>query len=166
MNILWQPEIATRLKQLGETKFNDKVIYYEAVCGFDFRLLTQDLANLLKAARFEHPKLAWDWFIKDQYKLNDAVEMLLKAGYKNGGGRTSDVSIFMLVNWKVPYDECCRKLDILKVWRVNVCDCCFDGGYSIAVPRYWKQWQIEDFRAKCRKHNQLVAFGIDPEINK
>jgi hypothetical protein len=164
MNFLYQPEILQRLKILSEKTYKEKVVYFEAVCGFDFRLLTQDIANALKVARFQHPKLAWDWFMKDQYKINDAIEMLLKAGYKSGGGRTSDISIFMLVNWKIPYEECCKKLDLMKVWRVNVCDCCYDGGYKYATPMHWKAWQIESFRAKCRKHNQLVAFGIDPEI--
>jgi len=26
----------------------------------------------------------------------------------------------MICNWKIPYDECCRKLDLCKVWGVQI----------------------------------------------
>jgi len=159
MNFLYQPNIIERIHQLGEIRVNDKVVYYEAVCGFDFRLLTQEIANALKKARFIKPRMAWDWFLKDQYKIKDAINMLLKAGYKR-----RDISLFMIVNWKIPKEECERKLDLMKVWNIKVCDCCYDGGYRYAIPEHWTKQELIEFRAKCRKHNQLVNFGIDPEI--
>jgi len=58
-------------------------------------------------------------------------------------------------------------LDLCKVWNVKVCDCYFDGQVSPhIVPIFWTEQQIRDFRKRVRKHNQLVNFGIDPEIRK
>jgi len=31
---------------------------------------------------------------------------------------------------------------------------------------YWTEQEIKEFRHKVRKHNQLVNFGIDPEVNE
>ncbi len=84
--------------------------------------------------------------------------MLVKAGY-----RSQDLTIFMICNWKIPYKECCDKLDVMKVWRVKVCDCYFDNQIKNIQPVYWTKPEIDAFNFKCRKHNQLVNFGIDPE---
>ena len=86
------------------------------------------------------------------------MEMFVNAGYA-----PRDLSVFMIVNWKIPYVECCQKLDLLKIWNVKVNDCCWDGGYAIAKPKYWTPEQIKKFRRMCRKHNQMVRFKIDPE---
>ncbi len=91
-------------------------------------------------------------------KIKDAINMLIKAGYKR-----NEISLFMIVNWKIPYKECLRKLDLMKVWNVKVCDCCYDGGYKYATPTFWTQEQLTKIRRVCRKHNQLVLFGIDPQ---
>ena len=90
--------------------------------------------------------------------MKDGIGKLVKAGYKR-----HDISLFMIVNWRIPYQECLRKLDLMKVWNVKVCDCCYDGGYKYATPTYWTGKQLEKFRRICRKHNQLVLFGIDPQ---
>jgi len=159
MNFLDQPDIERRIIELGKIQVNGKVIYYECVCGFDYRLLTQEIAKLLKTNRFVKPRLAWDWGYEEQRKIQKVLKYLIKAGYRN-----KEIMIFMIINWKIPYEECLKKLDLLKVWNIKVCDCCFDGGYKYAIPLYWTSQQIKDFRAKCRKHNQLINFGIDPEI--
>ena len=159
MNFLWQPNIIRKIKDLGKIKVNNKVVYYEEICGLDYRLMTQEIANELKKARFIKVRLAWDGSIKEQYRIKDTINMLIKAGYK-----AKQLSLFMLVNWKIPKIECERKLDIMKVWNVKVCDCCYDGGYANAIPKDWKERDIREFRSKCRKHNQIVNFGIDPEL--
>ena len=153
MNFLWQPDVIERIRQLKRPK-----AVYEAVCGFDFRFMNQEIANELKKSRFIKIRIAWDWRLKDQYKIKDCIDMFLKAGYKR-----HDISCFILTNWKIPKSECEKKLDLLKVWHIKVCDCCYDGGYAIAIPEFWAEQEIREFRAKCRKHNQIVNFKIDPE---
>lgn len=73
-----------------------------------------------------------------------------------------DLMLFMIVNWMVPRDECEKKLELMKVWCVKVADCCFDAGYRYAVPEFWTEKDMVEFRAKCRLHNLLVNFGIYP----
>ena len=60
--------------------------------------------------------------------------MLTKAGY-----RPRDIMVFMLCNWKIPYSECMKKLDLLKVWNVQVCDCYFDNQIKNIPPVYWSK---------------------------
>jgi len=45
--------------------------------------------------------------------------------------------VFLLCNWKIPYSECLKKLDLLKVWNVQVCDCYFDNQIRNIQPVYW-----------------------------
>lgn len=159
MNLLARKDALEVIKELSEKRVNGKVIYYEAVCGFDFRLLTQEIADWLHITRFIKPRLAWDGSFSDQYKIKDAIGYLLKTGYK-----AKEISLFIIVNWKIPYRECLRKLDLMKVWNVKVCDCCYDGGYKYATPTLWTGKELTSFRRICRKHNQLVLFGIDPQL--
>jgi hypothetical protein len=158
MNLLARKDALDVIRRLGEIKVNGTVIYYEAVCGFDFRFLTQEIADAFKASRFIKIRLAWDGPFSDQLKIKDALRKLLKAGY-----RAKEISFFMIVNWRIPRTECERKLDLLKIWGCKVCDCCYDGGYRFATPMFWNEQNMREFRTRCRKHNQLINFGIDPE---
>ena len=158
MNFLVRKDALEVIRFLGGQKVNGKVIYYELKCGIDYRLLTQEIADALKESRFERPRLAWDEPFSEQYKIKDSIKMLLKAGYM-----PNELALFMIVNWRIPYTECLRKLDLAKVWNVKVEDCCYDGGYDVAVPEYWTLEEMNDIRLKCRKHNQLVLFEIDPQ---
>jgi len=158
MNFLQRKNVLDTIRYLGLQRVKGKVVRYECVCGFDFRFLTQEIADTLKDARFENIRLAWDGPFSDQIKIKEAIGRFLKSGYK-----PKDIMLFMIVNWRIPKTECERKLDLMKVWNVKVCDCCYDGGYKYHVPEYWTEQKIVEFRAKCRKHNQLVNFGIDPE---
>lgn len=161
MNLLAKKEALSIIKELGERRVNNKVVYYQLICGLDYRFLTYEIAKAFKESRFEKLRIAWDWFYKDQYKLKDAIDLLVKVGYKS-----KELMIFMICNWKIPYEECCKKLDLCKIWNVKVADCYYDGQVKRIVPVYWNDEQIKSFRSKCRKHNQLVNFGIDPELKK
>lgn len=163
MNLLCKPQainIIRNLRIISNHKVNHKVVYYELICGIDFRFLTLDIAEILFTARFKNMRLAWDFGFEDQYKVKDALDMLKKAGYA-----AKEISVFMVCNWRIPYETCLAKLDLLKVWNVKVNDCWFDNQLSPNIkPIYWTEQQIKDFRRRCRKHNQLVLFGIDPEF--
>lgn len=161
MNLLCKEEALIIITELGEKKANNKVIYYELICGIDYRFLTQEIADALKKSRFRKIRLAWDWTMKDQYKVKDAVDMLKKAGYIS-----NRIMVFIICNWRIPYEQACRKLELLKVWNVQVADCYFDnqtfkGG---VIPLHWRDAQNKDFRKRSRRHNQLVNFGIDPDV--
>ena len=151
MNFLANPNARQILESLPKRK-------WEFICGVDYRLLDTDICILMKEKGFIKVRWAWDYSFNDQKKHQKVWRMFKKAGY-----RSEDLSVFMLVNWKIPYMDCVKKLHLLKVWNVKVNDCCWDGGYKRAKPVYWTPEQIKRFRSACRKHNQLINFGIDPE---
>jgi len=160
MNLLVKPEAIQIIKELGLKRVNNKVVYYELVCGIDYRFLTPQIAKYLKKSRFKNIRIAWDWFYKDQIKIKKGLDLLFKVGYK-----PRDLMIFMICNWKIPYSENMLKLDICKVWGVKVADCYYDNQLSPnIIPINWSDQEIKEYRRKTRKHNQLINFRIDPEV--
>jgi hypothetical protein len=159
MNLLCHQEALETIEKLKRQRVNNKVVYYELLCGIDYRFLTQEIADALKKARFKNIRIAWDYSFNQQIKIVNAIKMLLKAGYSN-----RDIMIFMICNWKVHYLENMRKVDLCKIWNVSVADCYFDNQLSPNIkPLYWTEQEIKSFRKTCRKHNQLITFRIDPE---
>jgi hypothetical protein len=160
MNFLSFNEDGHLIEELGEKRYNEKVVHYELVCGVDWLYLTFANAKLLKKNRFEKIRFAWDEPFKYQYYMKKTVMKLREAGYK-------DIGCFIISNWKVPLDDCLLKLDLLKIWNVKALDCYYDGQTSPDIsPVYWREWEIKEFRKKCRKHNQMVLFGMDPEYKQ
>jgi len=169
MNLLCKEQALNIIKTLGQQKVNGKNVHYELLCGIDYRFLTSDIAITLFKNRFGgfirnnwYPRirLAWDWYYKDQRKIKSAIDKLVRAGY-----RPRNIMIFMICNWKVSYEECCKKLDLCKVWGVQAADCYFDNQvFPNVIPIHWTNQENKSFRKKVRKHNQLVTRKIDPEI--
>lgn len=180
MNLLCKPECIEIIKELGETKVNGKVVYYELQCGIDYRFLTDEIAELLYKYRFgrfnkkksfndpnektkwsRHIRFAWDLFLRDQYAIKDTIDKFLRVGFK-----PNEIMVFVICNWKIPFDMCVKKLDLLKVWGVQISDCWFDNQTfaKIVNPIYWTSKQCKTFRKMCRRHNQIVTFRIDPEV--
>lgn len=142
---------------------NGRKIEYQFLCGFDYRFLTKEIAMEMKKHHFKRLRIAWDWTLKDQYKIKDALKLLYSVGYK-----PIDVIIFMICNWDISYDECMKKLDLCKVWNVKVADCYYDNQidvYKKFIPIGWTTKQARDFRSRCRTHNQIVNFKVYPELD-
>ena len=160
MNLLCKPEALNIINVLGSKRIDKKVVYYNLICGIDWRVLTQELANVLHKNRFKKIRVAWDYDFGHQKQIKQTVKMLRKAGYKG----KSDIMIFMICNWKISYEINMKKLDLLKIWNCQVSDCWFDNQLSPNInPIHWTEKQIKTFRRTCRKHNQMINFGIDPE---
>jgi hypothetical protein len=160
MNLLCKPEALKIIQDLGDKKVDGKRVYYELVCGIDYRFLNMNLAIALKMSRFRNIRLAWDFNLSLQRKIKDAIKLLLTAGYKQ-----RDITVFMICDWRTPYEHNVVKLDLCKVWNVKAADCYFDNQLSPNIkPIHWTEGQIKDFRRRVRKHNQMVNFGIDPEL--
>jgi len=160
MNLLANPKAYNIITKLGLTLVNKKFVYYELVCGVDYRFITLEIAAALKVFRFKNIRIAWDWFYKDQLNIKKCIDLLIKTGYKS-----EDLTIFMICNWKISFKECCNKLDLCKIWGVKVADCYYNNQLPPnIIPIDWTREQIKEFRAKVRTHNQLVNFKIDPEI--
>jgi len=162
MNLLYKPKALEIIETLGKKRVNNRVVYYELICGIDWRFLTLELADALKQNRFKNIRFAWDFGFGLQKRIKDTIDMLTAVGYKS-----KKLSCFMICNWKISYRINCMKLDLLKVWNVKANDCYFDNQVSPNIkPIHWTVEQIKDFRHKCRKHNQMVLFGIDPEYKQ
>ena len=162
MNLLSQEYALDIILQLGHQKVNNKVVHYELVCGIDHRFLHIHLAGALKESRFQKIRLAWDFAYLDQFRIRKALKMLMDVGY-----RSRDMTVFMICNWQISYEECLKKLYLCAIWSVKVADCYFDGQVSPDIePIGWTVEQIKDFRRRVRKHNQLVNFEIDPELKR
>jgi len=160
MNLLCKPEALAIIRELGQKRINGKVVYYELICGIDYRFLTQEIADALKANRFTRIRIAWDWHLENQVHIKDALRKLERAGYEK-----RELMVFMICNWRITYAENMRKLDLCKYWGVKVCDCYFDGQtMPNVVPIFWKHEEIKAFRRMVRKHNQIVNFMVDPEM--
>lgn len=175
MNILSYPESNSILVSLGQSG-----LYFELVCGVDFRRLNLFNATILHQYRFgrfnrygkwsRYIRFAWDYGMNMQYTMRKTKNILLEAEFK-----PNQIGVFILLNWKIPYEECLAKLDTLHYWRVQVDDCCYDGGYPknetdfntnprFEGKRFWTYQQIKSFRRVCRKHNQKVRRdGMDVE---
>lgn len=159
MNLIAKPESFKILMNLP-MKANKKFVHYELTCGIDYRFLSEDQAKMLWAKHFDNPRIAWDLGLDQQYKIKDCIDLLKSVGY-----HSKSIMVFMICNWRTTYEDNLRKLDLLKVWNVKVGDCWFDNQLSPNIkPIHWTEEQIKDFRRRCRKHNQLVLFGIDPEL--
>ena len=124
---------------------------WEFICGIDFRYLDQEICDLMKQKGFIKVRWAWDYEFSQQKIHQKVWRMFKKAGY-----RSEDLSVFMLVNWKIPFIECEKKLRLLLAWNVKVNDCCYDGGYPKSEidfnnnkrfngKRFWKYPDIKKF---------------------
>jgi hypothetical protein len=157
MNLLASPHAKKIIQELGNKLVGGKKVYYELICGIDYRYLTDEIAKLLKENRFINIRFAWDRSMNDQKIMKQTIKKLLRAGYKS-----DTLSCFMLCDWKISKIECERKLDLLKVWRVKVNDCWYDNA---TAPNYqlnnWSLEESKDFRRKCRRHNIMVRYGVD-----
>jgi len=160
MNLLYKPKCVEIIKELGNKRINNKVVYYELICGIDYRFMTKDKAQLLKDNRFINIRLAWDHSFSEQKRIKKCIDDLISVGYN-----PKDIMVFMICNYSITYENNLRKLDLCKIWNVQVADCWFDNQTMPNVkPIYWSIEQIKDFRKKTRKHNQMINFRIDPEF--
>jgi len=95
-NILVNPQIESILKMLSVIIINKRVIHCECQSGFDGRVIEKKpyLAKLLKSARFENIRLAWDF----NYEQFPQVENWIKI-FEDAGFHRCDIFVFMIFNW-------------------------------------------------------------------
>lgn len=169
LQVLFDKYSISILPNLPE-KLNGKVIHYELICGVDYGVLSLEIAKLLFKKRFGRfnrkgkwqrgIRIAWDWEYSAFSLIQRTISYLLSAGFKK-----KQIEIFMICGWKIPYEECLRKLKVIKDWGCLVNDCWYDNvNPPYYQTKFWSLGQCKDFRKKCRKHNQLILFnGYDPE---
>ena len=173
-NLIANPYIEDILNEISETRVNRCVIYCESQSGLDGRILKNKphFAHLLKKARFQNPRIAWDDGVVLKDKIKNQIEILLQAGYKS-----KEIYIFMLYNHQsIPYAEMREKLEQSRRWRVQVIDCRFrpldtiDDNYNPRAKRQtkddyfiasnWTDWQVRRFRKAVRRQNIAIRMDL------
>ena len=63
----------------------------------------------------------------------------------------------MLVNGRISFIECVRKLLVLKYLRIEIADCWYDNQKRGSIkPIYWTEIKCKLFGKLCRSHNIAV----------
>lgn len=175
-NYFANPFVKDTLKELAKIIINGKPVIFECQSGFDGRLLAKDpeLAILLKKARFNNIRIAWDHGIGDAKLIKKQLDYLIKAGYFS-----KDISVFMIYNFDIPHEEMLKKLNYCKKWNVQIADCRYrpldsvkdnfkpnmfkkgqtEEDYYIHKKAGWSDRKIRDFRKRVRQHNIEVRYG-------
>lgn len=169
-NLLANHHIKDILKELINAKHNGRVVYSESQCGIDGRLLTPEVAKLLKQARFLNPRIAWDHGYNQRKMIKKQIDMLVEAGYPD-----KDIYVFMIYNFEPNYYEMLKKLKQCKKWGVQIADCryrplnqTFDNynprekqkNTDYYIHSKWTDRQIKLFRRKVRQQNIGIRHGF------
>jgi len=169
-NFLRNPKIREILKELAEIRHMESSVVYECQSGFDGRILNDEIALLLKKARFVNPRIAWDNSLGDEGMISEQLGMLKKAGYP-----AKDIYTFILYNWRYDFRTCETKRLRCWQWGVQISDCRFrplDRLFDHYEPRQsqtsrdyfihpsWTDEEVKLFRANVRKHNICVRHGF------
>jgi pyruvate-formate lyase-activating enzyme len=176
-NILANPQIKDLLKEFAELKIKGKPIIFESQSGFDGRLLERDfeLVLLLKKARFQNVRIAWDNSVDDKDSIKKQINFLVKAGYP-----AKNISVFMIYNFNTAYEDMFKKLNFCKKLGVQITDCRYrpleldydnynphlrngqpEGSFHIHKEAGWTDWKIRDFRKQVRQHNIWIRYAKD-----
>lgn len=169
-NFLRNPEIRRILKDLSEVRIDGRPVRYESQSGFDGRILDNELAILLKRARFVNPRIAWDNSLDDQARIHSQIQMLTKAGYN-----PKDIYVFILFNWEYDFNAVeSKRLECWK-WGVQIADCRFrpltqlydrfDSKKVQTASDYyihpkWTDEEVKQYRSNVRRHNICVRHGF------
>ena len=167
-NLLANPHIKDILREIANTEVDGKAVICESQCGFDGRLLTPELARLIKKARFQYPKIAWDGPYSEHKNIKKQLDMLIEAGYSH-----KDISIFMIYNWDQDFREMEKKRLKCWEWRVQISDCRYrplDQTFDNYNPKRvqtnkdyfihlkWTDDEVKQFRKNVRRQNICVRM--------
>ncbi|WP_407421595.1 cobalamin-dependent protein [Methanobrevibacter sp.] len=175
-NLLANKHIENILNELKELKTQRKITYVESQSGFDGRILIKKphLAKKLKEAGFKNPKIAWDHGICQAPKIKEQIDLLIDAGFA-----AKEISIFMIYNYEIPYEEMEEKRQLCAEWNVQITDCRYrplnaeDDNYSsykreqgpddyhIHEEGGWTDAKVRKFRRNIRRHNICMRHEVD-----
>lgn len=176
-NFLANTHVKSILNDLSNLKICGKAVTCESQSGFDGRLLERDseLAKLLRKARFQNIRIAWDNSFSDYLSIKKQIKFLTAAGYK-----AKDISVFMVYNFDIPYEEMRRKLNYCKRLGVQITDCRYrplesvednynpqkiegqtEKDYYIHSKAGWTDQKVRTFRKMVREHNIWIRYAKD-----
>jgi len=162
------------LLELARFRVRGRPVLYESQSGFDGRLLDKapEMAELVNKARFRNVRIAWDNSYDDAPAIRRQIGYLASAGYD-----ARDLTVFILYNYRTPYEECLRKLEACAKLGVQISDCRYrpltvlsDGyrprtrsdaspGYYVHTEAGWTDEKVHDFRRRVREHNIWIRYA-------
>jgi len=169
-NLLANPHIGKILDELSIMKKTGEIDTCESQSGFDGRMLNPELAAAIRRAGFVNPKIAWDGPYDDWPKIESQITLLRKVGYNS-----KEISVFVLYNWRIPFEEVEKKRLKCWTWKVQISDCRFrpltqlhdrfDSKKSQTERDYyihdnWTDEGIKQFRRKVRRQNICVRHSF------
>ena len=171
-NFLSNPHVDNILGELADVRLSrGRRLTCESQSGFDLRLLTPARARLLRDARFQYPRIAWDGPYEYWARVKECVDTLKDVGY----GR-KDIFVFMVFNHHLSYEEMKAKLDACRRWKVRVIDCryrpldqTFDNYIPGSKPQTsadyyihsnWTDSQVRRFRRSVRHQNIAILLDL------
>lgn len=173
-NLIANPYIKDILNELIELKKERKISYLESQSGFDGRILTKDpeIGKMLKKAGFKNPKIAWDYGLNDSKNIKKQIDILIESGFN-----PKEISIFMIYNYELDYEEMEKKRVLCAEWGVQITDCryrplnaTFDNYSSYKkeqtnkdyyIHPNWTDHEIRKFRRNIRRHNICMRHEVD-----
>ena len=179
-NILANPFIKEILMEFETLQICNKPVIFESQSGFDGRLLENDpsLATLIRNARFENIRIAWDNGLIDKDSIKRQIDILTKVGYK-----TKDISIFMIYNFDLNYEDMIKKIQFCRRQGVQIADCRYrplnldydnynphsrekqtKKDYYIHQKAGWTDKKIKKFRKLVRIHNIWIRYAKDKGV--
>lgn len=171
-NLLMNPYIESILEELIELRKEGKVRWVESESGLDGRVLLEKphLAKMIKQAGLRYPRIAWDWGYDQNGYIERQVRTLVEAGYKS-----RDIFVFMLYNYRIPFEEMERKRIKCWEWQVQIADCRFRPLHQLFdeynpqameqtsedyfISEGWTNALVKQFRRNVRRQNICVRMG-------
>ena len=172
-NMLVNPYIEEILEMLADVTHNGRIVHSECQSGFDGRVLIQNphLAEMLKKARFENIRVAWDFSYNRHEEVEEWIKLLEKAGFNR-----KEIFIFMIYNWDYKFEELEMKRKKCYEWGVQIADCRFrplNQTFDKYNPRmkeqtsedyyispFWTDKQVRTFRRNVRMQNICIRYNI------
>ncbi len=177
-DLLANPHIRQILIEIADVRIDGRMVTCESQCGIDGRLLTTEIAELLKQAHFRYPRIAWDHQFDQHKEVRSQIDLLRDAGY---GHR--DIYVFMLYNYDLDSEVLERKREKCLEWGVQIADCRYrplDQTFDNYSPHAWRKgqtekdyyihpkWtddQVRSFRKEVREQNIVIRHGF-PEYSR
>lgn len=173
-NLLANPFITEILNEIIELRSKRKLTSCESQSGFDGRILVKnpEIASLLREANFKNPKLAWDGPYNQKRIIKKQLDVLIDSGYS-----PKEISVFMIYNHDLDYEEMEKKRVKCWKWQVQISDCRYrpldrtDDEYNpysrkpqtndnYHINPNWTDELVREFRRNVRKHNICVRHEI------
>jgi len=170
-NFLMNPFIENILNEIIGLKREGKVKWIESQSGLDGRVLVKKpyLANMMKEAGLRYPRIAWDWGYGQSCYIAKQIEVLIKAGFDS-----REISIFMLYNHDISFEEMERKRISCWNWKTQIADCRYRPLNQIIdeykpqakgqtssdyfISEKWSDALVKQFRRNVRRQNICVRM--------